>query len=320
MPNGILLHTAPKSSNNYTLCSTELLLAALLHATSCAATTLFLFSDLRASTKPICCNSYSLRTTAFLLIGNPPENSGTSYYARNQLLAKINIDNTKRTSPKVPAPQQGCSTAHKRICGTNDSSSTSSDHQSWCPSHNLCPLTKSTLCKTFLMNSSLLSHAYQITLKLWWNFYSRNFVLATNNTNYTQRTLPKVPAPYRGCPAKSRRTLNWLTQHQSLPLIADGDAVLATSVTLPGPFSSVFLALPFYNLCHQASSTCPFYLINQMAFLQLTSNNTICDFTFMCPSKLFSSPISLNWLWHPQCQEAATLSLFQLHWVYKQAN
>ena len=56
-----------------------------------------------------------------------------------------------------------------------------------------------------------------------------------------------------------------------------------------------------------------------MAFLHPTSNNTIFDCTFMCPSKLFSSPIS-SWLWHPQRQEAATLSLFQLHWVYKQAN
>ena len=98
-----------------TLCSTELLLAALLHATFCATTTLFLFSDHSASTKPIRCNSYSLRTTAFLLLGKPPENSGISYYATNQLLAKINIDNTQRTSPKVPTPQQGCSTAHKRI-------------------------------------------------------------------------------------------------------------------------------------------------------------------------------------------------------------
>ena len=301
-----------------TLCSTELLLAALLHATSCTATTLFLFSDLYASTKPIRCNSYSLRTTAFLLLSKPPENSGNSYYARILLLAKINIDITQHTSPKVPAPQQGCSTAHKRIWGTNDSSSASFDHQSWCPSHNLRPVTKSNLCKTFPMKTLLLCHAYQVTLKLWCKFYNRNGVLATNNINYTQCTSPKVPAPYPGSPAKSR-TLNWLTQHVALPLIADGDALFATSVLLPGPFSSVFLALPFYNLCHQTSSTCPFYLINQMAVLHPTSNNTICDCTFMCPSKLFSSPIS-SWLWHPQCQEAATLSLFQLHWVYKQAN
>ena len=187
-----------------TLCSTELLLAALLQETSCAATTLC------ASTKLIHCNSYSLRTTTFLLLGKPPENCGTSYYARNQLLAKNNTDNTQRTSPKVPAPQQGCSTAHKRIRGTNNSSSASSDHQSWCPFHNLRRVTKSTLCKTFLMKTSVLSHAYQVTLKLWLKFYYRNGVLATNNINYTQRTSPKVPAPYPGCPAKSRRALNYI--------------------------------------------------------------------------------------------------------------
>ena len=54
-----------------------------------------------------------------------------------------------------------------------------------------------------------------------------------------------------------------------------------------------------------------------MAFLHPTSNNTICDCTFMCPSKLLT--IS-SWLWHPRSQVATTLSLLQLQWVYKQAN
>ena len=191
-----------------TLCSTELLLAALLQASSYAATTLLLFSDLCTSTNPIRCNSYSLRTTAFLLLDKPPENSGTYYYARNQVLAKINIDKTQHISPKVLAPRQGCSTTHKRIWRTNDSSSASFDHQSWCPSHNLRPVTKSTLCKTFLMKTSQLSHAYQVTQKLWWKLCYRDVILATNNINYTRCTSPKVPVPYSGCPAKSRRTLN----------------------------------------------------------------------------------------------------------------
>ena len=43
-----------------------------------------------------------------------------------------------------------------------------------------------------------------------------------------------------------------------------------------------------------------------MAFFHPTSNNTICDYTYMCPSKLFRSPIS-SWLWHPRSQEATTL-------------
>ena len=55
-----------------------------------------------------------------------------------------------------------------------------------------------------------------------------------------------------------------------------------------------------------------------MTLLHLTSNNTICDCTFMCPSKLFSSPMG-SWHKRPRRQKAATLSLCQLHWVYKQA-
>ena len=39
----------------------------------------------------------------------------------------------------------------------------------------------------------------------------------------------------------------------------------------------------------------------------------------MCPRRLFSTPIG-SWLSCPQHQEAATLSLFQLPWVYKQAH
>ena len=45
----------------------------------------------------------------------------------------------------------------------------------------------------------------------------------------------------------------------------------------------------------------------------------VCDCTFMCPRRLFSSPIGSR-LWCTQRQEAATVSLFQLQWVYKQAN
>ena len=45
----------------------------------------------------------------------------------------------------------------------------------------------------------------------------------------------------------------------------------------------------------------------------------VCDYTFRCPRRLFSSPIG-SWLSYPQRQEAATLSLFQLPWVYKQVH
>ena len=101
MPHGIFLHAAPKNSNNYSL----------LYRASTSSTPsrnilrcnhpLVLFSNFCASTKSIRCNSYLLRTTAFLLLGKPPENSGTDYYAGNQLLPRNHINNTQRTSPKV---------------------------------------------------------------------------------------------------------------------------------------------------------------------------------------------------------------------------
>ena len=67
--------------------------------------------------------------SSLLLLGKPPGNFGTDYNARNQLLARNSTSNTQRTTPKVLAPHHGCSTAHRRSEGTNDSSSTSSYHQ-----------------------------------------------------------------------------------------------------------------------------------------------------------------------------------------------
>ena len=46
----------------------------------------------------------------------------------------------------------------------------------------------------------------------------------------------------------------------ALLLVADGDALLATSAPLPGPFSSIFLALPICYVCRQTSLACPFTL------------------------------------------------------------
>ena len=89
------------------------------------------------------------------------------FYCSNQLLARNNTSDTQSTIPKVPAPHQGCSTAHRGSEGTNNSSSTSSDHRSWCVSDDFRPVTKSTLRKTSLMKTSILSHANHVTLKLW---------------------------------------------------------------------------------------------------------------------------------------------------------
>ena len=60
-----------------------------------------------------------------------------------------------------------------------------------------------------------------------------------------------------------------------------------------------------------------FYLLNQITSAHITSNNMLCDNTFLCPRRLFSSPIS-SWLCWPQPREATKLSLFQPHGVYKE--
>ena len=182
------------------------------------------------------------------------------FYCNNWLLARNSTSNTQRTTLKVPAPHQGCSTALRGSEGTDYSSSTSSDHQSWYVSNNFCPVTNSTVCKTSIMKTSILSHAYQVTLKLWWQFYCWNWLLATNSTSDTQRTTPKVPALLQGWSATHRRTLNGLLQHLALLLIADADALLTTSAPLPGPFSWIFSALPLCYDCCQTSLTWQFTL------------------------------------------------------------
>ena len=44
--------------------------------------------------------------SSLLLLGKPPVNFGTNYYARNQLLAKKSISNTQRTTARVPYSSQ----------------------------------------------------------------------------------------------------------------------------------------------------------------------------------------------------------------------
>ena len=61
------------------------------------------------------------------------------------------------------------------------------------------------------------------------------------------------------------------------------------------------------------------YLINEMAFPHLTSNNTKYCAHLMYPSNQLSSPVDSS-LSHSQRQQLKTVPLFQLSWVYKQAN
>ena len=217
MPHGVFLHAAPKSSKDYYLLYKPSTNNApsrnILHFNH----PLVLFSDLCASTKSILCNPYSLRTTAFLLLSKPHENSGTNYYARNHLLAKNNIDNTQLTWPKLLAPNQGCCTIHRRSEWTNDSSGISYDLLSWCISRNFSAITKSTLRKTSLVKTSILSYAYHSCWNSQNNFICRKWLLATNSINYTQRTSPKVPAPYPGCPANQKEL--WTDWRNIYPLV-----------------------------------------------------------------------------------------------------
>ena len=55
-----------------------------------------------------------------------------------------------------------------------------------------------------------------------------------------------------------------------------------------------------------------------MTSAHLTSNSMLCDNTFLCPRRLFSSPIS-SWLCSPQPREATKLSLFhsQVNFSFK---
>ena len=59
------------------------------------------------------------------------------------------------------------------------------------------------------------------------------------------------------------------------------------------------------------------YLVKQMLFLTLTSNNTKWCAQMMSPSDQFSSSIDSS-LSHLQLQQVTTVSLFQPSWVYKQ--
>ena len=61
------------------------------------------------------------------------------------------------------------------------------------------------------------------------------------------------------------------------------------------------------------------YLINEMVFLHLASNNTKYCAHLMSPSDQLSSPVDSS-LSHAQRQQLRIVSLFQRCWVYKQTN
>ena len=71
--------------------------------------------DFRASTKSIRCNSHSMTTPAFLLLGKPPTNPDTNYYARNRRLARNSTSWTQSTRRSISAPHQRCSANSQKI-------------------------------------------------------------------------------------------------------------------------------------------------------------------------------------------------------------
>ena len=170
MPHGITLHLTLKNSNYFYLlwrCSTNLpaSTAAGPNCNYCSSQhhhvlssgpsfaqllALLLPSLMHFSQLPHLYQVHSLQLSfnedySLLLLGKPPRNLGTNYYARNQLLARNSTSNTQCTTPKVLAPHQECSIAHRGSEGTNDSSSTSSDHRSWCVSDDFRPFSRSNL-------------------------------------------------------------------------------------------------------------------------------------------------------------------------------
>ena len=180
MPHGISLHITPKNSNSYYLLwgSSNNLPASTTTGPSYKPALHIIIMPLQqalfyANSRPSPALTNALLTTSAPLPSpftatliqwsrqssptwQATRNLGTDYYARNQLLARNSTNNTQCTTPKVLAPHQWCSTAHRRSEGTNDSSGASSYRRCWCPSRNLCPFDRS-----FLIN--LLG----ITILLW---------------------------------------------------------------------------------------------------------------------------------------------------------
>ena len=234
MPHGITLHLALKNSN-CTIFSEELLHTwqhqLLLIATSSRpfkkALLHFSCHCWCTISQPPCLYLVHSQQLSFnedsslFLLGKPPGNLGTNYYAKNQLLAWNSTSTTQHTTPKVPAPHQGCSTAHRGSEGTNDSSSTSYCWR-WCSSRDL---------RSF--DRSILINLLGITILLW---------LSPNKPGMT------------------------------------------------------------------------IYIINQMLFLTLTSNNTKWCAHTMSPNDQLSSSIDSS-LRHLQLQQVTMASLFQPQWV-----
>ena len=129
----------------------------------------------------------------------------------------------------------------------------------WCTSHNLHASTTSIRCNSDLMKTPAFSYLASHSETLAQIYYARNQLLARNSTSNTQQQHQRCQHHIKGAPLLTE-DLKGLTTHLALLLVADADALFATSTPLPGPFSSIFSALPFCNDCRQASLAWPFTL------------------------------------------------------------
>ena len=122
--------------------------------------------------------------SGLLLLGKPNRNLGTNYYARNQLLARNSTSNTQCTTPKVPAPHQGCSTAHRGSEGTNDSSSASSCHRCCCSSCKLSPFARSILINLLVITILLWLSPSKVCMAIHLINQVLFLTFTSNNTNW----------------------------------------------------------------------------------------------------------------------------------------
>ena len=204
--------------------------------------------------------------SSLLLLGKPPRNSGTDDYARNQLLARNRTSNTQCTTPKVLAPHQRCWRHIKSaILLTGDLKGLMT----------LLALFLIADSDALLATSVLLPNQLCASLLLWRLQYflmhiksasdsDEDFITETDLWLWIALGTPSAPHQrcqhhIKGAPLLTE-DLKGLMTHVALLLIAHADALRTTSTPLPGPFSSVFLALPFCCDCHQASLAWAFTL------------------------------------------------------------
>ena len=160
-----LLMPLPRAATT-AICSTTLLLAAPLHATSCAATALWSFSQTSEPPPSPFLQLLLIEDCSISPTWQATENCGTIIMPENKFWLQIALTTLSAPHQRCQHQIKGALLFTRRSKGTNDSSGASSDRRSSCTSHDFRPVTKSTLCKTSIMNISILSPTHQVVLEL----------------------------------------------------------------------------------------------------------------------------------------------------------